>query len=301
MPETTPEWYDQPPYSETIDQAGTTVTRSVQTSWDERKNFPRYMLGDVKDDGVSLLTRTLPQKHPDYDWLWAAEVHLKNGAGAFKVDDQGLIYYYDSNTGSETGGKAQWEITYRPRPYVLTENAQTELDRFVVRETTLNLESQAVPGSGFCWKKDLPNKINKIPEHISIQRTIIARRYHWVWVPDSRVQNVLEAVLPRVCGRLNKTKFDGKFEPGTLLCVAPQIDRIEYTPGGTPVRTITFNFLQRVDHSWNHFYRRNSGFEEITGVPKMGGKEDPRGKETTPPFDTAEFLDLFKVPGPNAP
>ena len=296
MPESTPTWYDQPPYSETTDQSGTVVTRSVQVPWDEAHEFAKYMLGDVEDEGVSLLKRTLPRKHPKKSWLFASEVRLKNGVGAFKEDDDGLIYFYDTNTGSETGGFAQFEITYRPRPYTVTDNAKTELDRWVIREATLNLEALSIPGNGFCWKKDLPNKVSRIVENLSIQRAVIARQYHWVWVPDKRVQNALDNVFPKVIGKVNREKFDGKFEPGTLLAIAPQIGRLEHTPGGTPVRTCVLTFLQRVDYGWNHFFRRNSGFEEVTGAPAKG---DPKGKPTTPPFDTADFMDIFKFTGVN--
>lgn len=294
MPVDPIDFEDLPPYTVSCTQAGPSVTRTVMTSWLAVETFEEFMLGNVKDTNEDGLERTVPQPHPVKHFLYASEVVLVRGEGAMTKSDgqlttEGMPHHFDNQPDNpgKTGGKAVWSVTYRPRPYVITEAVGSEFDRWVAFQADVSLEALALPGNSFKWEK-APQA--SIPEGIAIQRTMEALTYTWVWVPDFRIHNLRTKTFPRVCGRVNRVQFDD-FAPGTVLCLAPQISPLSWTPTGAPVRDVAFQFLRRSDgRTWNQFFRRigDDGGEFQDIVSRAAGKP--------PPYDSADFYDLWRKP-----
>jgi len=276
-------------YSESYNEDASEVRAEVQTAWNEVKDFPLFVLGDVVAGGT-LLNRKLPLLHPT-KLLWASELSIKQPVGAYRTNgDTGLVEFFDNvpDAAPVADGVCKWEIVFRPRPYSVTANDKitSELQRWVIKEADFNIEALSLPGGFF---KFVSNGA-KIPEGMALQHQLCLHRYTWVMVPDTVVQTLRRGVLLSVPGRVNSAEFDG-MPIGSALCLAPKISPLKYTVTDTACRDISYSFLQRFDNTWNQVYNPNRlvagvvnpGFDDVVST-LVGG---------SPPYLSADFATLF--------
>lgn len=270
--------------------------RILICNWSDANNFPVAMLGDVRPGAGGLLTRQIPNLHPNSTkQLYAVECNLLDGEGKYINDPgTGLIKFLDQS--GNLDGLAVWEVTYRQLPFdVLPDLAvtpqTTELMRYVQREPKFAMESYTLPGNCMQWGSDG----KPFPENTNIRRPLMELHYTWYWVPEP---------FPLTCwynppgnppagyaviGSLNNAAFDGlngnrQYSPGFLMAVAPEISERIWTPSGYPVRNVKYKFGLRPDAGWNRFYRAKlNDFDSL--FPRKGGGR--------PPFTPGNFLSLF--------
>ncbi len=278
-------------YSESYSEETNEVRAELQTNWADVAAFPKFVLGDVSGGGT-LLNRQLPLMHPTKT-LWASELSLKRGVGAFRPNDKGLIEFFDnafddSESSASRDGKAQWDVVYRPRPYDVLGNDKitSELQRWVIKESDYSLEAMSLPGDSFKFESNG----GPIPEGIALQRQVEVHQYTWVQVPDTVVQVLRRGVWLSVPGRVNSVEFDG-MPVGSALCMAPKKTALKYTVTGTACRDIVYTFAQRYGNTWNQAYNLS---RKVGGVVKPGfDNVIPKAPNVDKPFLAADFATLF--------
>lgn len=260
---------------------GSMCVRPCLVDWDDQQHFVQDMLGYSVRQGNSIV-RSLPDRHPEYDWLYAVDAEVANGIGA-PAQDSGasdMIRFVDK-PGSSTSGKAIINVTYKHLDFdVKTDeeaaaHADGELSRYVSRTRTYATEALQIPGSTFKFVSD-----NVVIQQPWTKRTYTMElSYAWHQVPA-----VNESKIADCLGCVNSNAFDsGKYAVKTLLFVAPDIRRTRAASGDIAYE-ITYKFLFR-PNGWNSFYRA-SVFDYAAVIGTDG---------ITYPYDSVNFLELFQL------
>ncbi len=205
-------------------------------------------------------------------------------------------------SGEFLDGVAKLRVTYRPKPYIVRNDAQNaawesgELGRYVERRPTY-----AIQGVGLGnVSRSGPNQLKfvasappgvagqLIPEAGILIVPTAAWSYIWYDVPFYPSQAISNCM-----GRVNAATFDGiagfpAFPAGTLLCQAPDIQQGR-NACGSPSFTIYWKLDYR-EQGWNVFPAGDGKF-----WPATWGGGDPLPDGSNLVFKSADFNQLFAV------
>ena len=264
---------------------GTRITVTAQTNYSEaiRTNFAGDMVGYQANAAGNKISRVLPEPHPLKTWLWCTRCDLQSGIG--RPNESGNKLEYLNAAGSP--GKLRWTLTYEDPGYDIKSDGQItgpppgELDRFVVRKSTANIEALPIEGTAWKWSSD--DKV--ISERTTVPLTSVALEYTWHWVPEPLRESAWTSLL----NKTNLNTFDTNYIAGTVLLTHYEKSERIKDARGTACRHITFFFLYRPT-LWNNFYRIDGAngpdFYAVTSVTLDGG---------TPvrPFDLLTYDTIF--------
>lgn len=196
--------------------------------------------------------------------------------------------------GNFSDGVATLRVTYRQRPYVVRNdqqnaaNPQGELGRYVEREPKYAI--QGIPLYSIAKQGQLyfVGTTTPVPEAgVMLVPTVSWRYTHWdlPYYPS--------AAIAACVGCINRETFDGvagfpAFDPGTLLCQAPEISWRRNACG-----QVAFRVTWILDHrspGWNYFPQATGGFALAT----FGGGQ-PAANGSNLVFTPADFSQLFQV------
>lgn len=256
------------------------MVRVFDVPWPVRKPFYDAMMGYCtslpapKIGQPATLTRTIPAQHPEFPWLYASECNLLNGIGAITNNPLvpvPMICYFHNQPGSPMWGKARVEVIYRHRPYEVLRDDQLdgstgqELARYVTRTETYAMQALPIPqGNGgnnqlkFVATALNGNANQPIPNS-QMTKLFPTREITYTW---HEVPEVPEVGIATCMGRVNDKPWDtayplsGRYNKGTLLCLAPQRDRY-INVAGRWMYTITYKFLFRPEG--HNFFPANDG------------------------------------------
>lgn len=221
--------------------------RQYLVNWDEHRTFISDLMGYAEIGGASGVTRTLPDRHPEFP-LYAISCSRKGVTPA-----------------SVVGNRSDWtfakiDAVYRPVDYFVSVDDPTtanELYRFVSRRTLPKGDYLQLATNAFTWQIT-GNNLGVVPGIIVPTRTL---EYTWHMVPSKVAGDAnqvlrcpVEDTILSTLGTTNNEVFDGVYQVGTVLFVAA-----EATP--IPPR---FNDL----HHWKirYFFEcKDHGFVPATG------------------------------------
>lgn len=247
------------------------------------------------------ISRTLPEQHPKYPWLYATDArfiepqNLAITQDPFSVTDGGtivpMIYYVEKVGQAFNEGAVRYAVTYRPLPYeILTDNEADatgvdELARYVERSFSFTVQAQPIPTTVQFKFTEGPYLNTSIPATnpqfiMPIKQCV----YRWVEIPD-----LPHTAIDACVGKVNAESFDGApgwplYEAETLLCHAPQPKWYRTKQG-----RVAWDLTYRLDYrpsGWNKFLAADRNFYRAT----IGGTA---GLNL---YQTADFRALFRLP-----
>lgn len=261
---------------------GSMCVRPCLVDWDDHLEFIEDMLGWSKNRSDSI-HRSLPDRHPFYDWMYASEAELAQGIGATAVDESAddLIRFVDK-PGSEDSGKCIVNITYKALDYDIKTDeeveasTQLEMIRYVTRKRTYATEALPIPNNFLKWVSD-----GQVINQTWTKQTYTMELSHtWHQVPSIPETNIATCI-----GKVNdSTYFDG-YSAETLLFVSPDIQRTR-TAAGDIAYEITYKFIYR-PNGWNKLFRASPAPPDYATVIGIDG--------TTKLYTTVDMTKLFRV------
>jgi len=299
------------------------VTRVFNVPWGVRKSWIDLILGYTSAIALPgqpvALRRTCPIQEPEFPWLYAVEIELVAGQGAYgqnpnvfaqdnlgnpvMVDGQRLrvpkIAFYDASSRSDKRS-AKYAVHYRPLSYEVRTDQELaaiagnkgELERFVTREIAFMIDSIGLPKSiqfdpvqpGF---PDFGFANQAIHANAG-QMLIRSGRLEYTWhnVPDPPL-----AAIDQCLGKVNADTFDGargwrSYAPHTLLCQPPKVKRNPRTIVGRVSWDVTYVFLYKPD-TWDKLPAADGEYYFVSNR-NTGAR----------PYKPADFDILFKPPTP---
>ena len=284
-------WESVEGYSESADSEGNvTATRVLYCEWADRKDFCRALLGFSRVGFAGseiVLRRSLPEKHPDIPAMYCVRADMIGGKGTPQHQhDSGLIAFYAAALpanmlGGRPGGYAYFRTEWKMLPWDVKRDNEIggdETARYVERTEIFSGESITLPGKCFRFSTVIaPAATGRtIPE--GLPKLVLGGELHmkWMQIPsqDNRLPAGLRANIRACVNRVNQTTFEG-YDSGTLLCLAPQIERKRSVIGiDTFDIESVFAVKEKEDADgvggWNTVYRRDlttgPGFDFIESV-----------------------------------
>lgn len=247
------------------------AVRILECGWNNRYRFVQDLLGWSDYDSGSIITRYIPEQHPDpdLDTFYAVEAQLIGGVGVPDIDDDDFIRFLDKVPTDPIPaqlvyGRARYQVTYRQFDYDIfaDEDIATELERYVSRYYNFSIESVTLPGNTFEFTSDS----QKIPELAPIVFPLVELTYVWRQVPDPYPSATITAAL----GKVNNAAFDVNFSPTvyvaeSLLLIGADV-KSYWSVGGRFSWDITYKFSYR-PNTWNKLYRKSTNsFDAIRRV-----------------------------------
>lgn len=286
-------------YRERFGRESAEIIRVCDVPWNHKREFVWYMLGWTEYNGGPNLTRFLPEPLDGYidhhldSAFYAAECNLVDSLGTPDIQPEAHTFsrqlrFLDRvptdpvpDVGEEEFGWARYEVVYRPRTYqVLADHEiDTELDRFVTRNSTPSVINYTIPGNTFLFV----DTGKSIPENTVKTEFTQEQTYTWHQVPLDRngwLPQGLGANIARCQAHANSLAFEHVY-PEEWICLAPHFERYQ-DAHGSRVADIHYKFIHRratPDTGWNTTYRSKPvpGFYRIIGndlVTKLYPLED---------------------------
>lgn len=279
--------------TESADSEGNiTATRILYCTWGDRLAFRSAMLGwsRVGFSGPNVvLRRSLPEQHPEVPKMYCVRCDLIGGKGKpqYNAHTGHIAYYKDTQTEgafrNNPDGFAYYRTEWSYVPFDVLSDADAngdETKRFVIRTEEFSAEVVTLPGNSF---QHITATKRPIPE--GIPKTLLGGQYRmkWLQIPseNNRIPQQLRANIRKCVNHVNLLTFEG-YEPGTLLCLAPQIER-KHNVTGIDVFDIEYVFAVRekediddvnAQGGWNTIYRRDlatgPGFDGVERLNAAG-------------------------------
>lgn len=241
------------------------IVRILSCRWSDSRQFLNDMLptcGICNGQGRGCG----PDQHPVYSHLYCMECKLMKGLGA-PVGD-GPVKYRD--VVNDVEGGAMYSCYYRSLPYDVGSGGP--LDIFIDKTKAYSAETLTIPGNTYFWADANgtplvgPNGGN-LP--LEAQRGIIqplgAIHYRQMYRPDDRGD--LDKLVSQYLGTINDSLFDTRYEPKTLLLLAPDTQRARDVAGNICLH-VDFVFALRDgpdNPNWNKFWRpSDKGYVNVT-------------------------------------
>jgi hypothetical protein len=337
-----PGWHETDGYKEHFLRDETVAVRYFRGPWHEREAFFAWAIGfaDIVQVNVlqppggpgglvnnqigAYLSRIPPAQHPEYPWMYATNVELIRGEGAYRDDaraivqlgnglpapnpaaggeplTQPMIEYFDSGTNSGNLSSLV-AVTYRNLDYEVRADAelaalptaQGELERNVIREPDGSASFLPLPTGTIAFVKQDPNGNPKPPAEVvagaiipdvASNIVLFQEELAYTWVD---VPDVDWLGISLCVGKVNDATFDGaKGWPSYkpgTLLCMGPKRRRHRTALGRVVWDITYRFLFKKD-GWNYLPASNGTFWQVAFV-----------KDGSPPYRTADFNSLFRAP-----
>lgn len=319
-------------YKETCRREGIEVTRYYKLPWSLVYAATQYWLGYStaqagNTDDTGKIVRVPPEQDFIRPWLYASEVRLLNGLGAWVEDlvpaldaagvprigpaTDGFILnepfllstlaYAEKRGSLFYDGAAHVEVTYRSLNYDIRTDDDPrvvsfgEIGRWVERRYNPSIQAIQIPANA---KLDLkfvataPGTIagTMIPGNPVLLLPTLAVDYIWHDVPD-----VNHEVFRACAGKINDVAFDGvpgwlEFPIGTLLMNPARFERYRSTAGRYSHRIMMQMVYREV--GWNHFPAADGKFYKATYGGTAAGEllyKYPTG---------SSFAKLFTPPAP---
>lgn len=240
-------------YRTTHIQEGSMCVRPCILDWDDYKHFVEDMLGWSVQNGANI-ERTLPDKHPVFDFMYATECELVQGIGAPSQETEASdLIRFVNRPGSTTSGKCIVNVTYKNLDFDVRTDEEAaasgigELSRYVTRTRSYATEALQIPGSSFVWTAG-PKSGNPVSQPWTRTGYTMELSYLWTQVPS-----IPEAKISNCIGCVNHAPFDNPtWGTEKLLFVSPDIRRTR-TAAGDVAYDITYKFLFRKS-GWNSFF-----------------------------------------------
>jgi hypothetical protein len=315
-------WNDVDGYSEEFGVDQTSARRVFVGPWVTRYDFLAWALGytysvpNSSNAQQGQLIRFLPAQHPEFPWLFATNVKLRDGYGAWTQnpyvgaqDECGnittnpatgyatnplpMIGYFDPATGSDALS-CIYEVTYQALDYEVRDASYLpngEMSRWVTKTVTFSNKAQQVP---FGWLKWADGTAGAPTEPGLLIFGTMELTYRWRQVPD-----IPWLAIQNTVGTVNQANFDGDngyptFFPGTLLCQSPEVER-HRGPTGRVMWDILYKFAF-LPVGWNSFPRRDTSGSFLGYFPVVFGSGSQAGQ---PLYKPADFTQLFVPPAPS--
>lgn len=179
------------------------ASRVFLTNWADRDIFIDNLLGYSSAVGANL-ARVLPDRHPDFNTLWAMDASSK-GIGYCNKDSHGSIGFR----------LAKITASYQPVDYVISNAGGGELSRYCSRQYSFS--SQYISLQGYMqWVTRSGNKTLNVPPGKVIGA--VEKTISWHQVPgDADAQVPLEQTITALAGSVNSTTFDGHYAGAVLF------------------------------------------------------------------------------------
>lgn len=281
------DWWEGPNIS--VNPDGGEVVRPCILAWSDQKTFIKAMLGYTEWLGGVTLTRSLPEYHPDYFWMYASSCSLRKGIGKPLAGVNGAVTF-DSPGGAAGSGMCIIDVVYRAPEYEVMTDEQIqdtdpkEIARFVTRSESYATESVTVPGGGFKFTSD--NVTIQEPSSKLFYTKSLKYTWHQVptvgtgWLMPHTLQTNIETCL----GKVNAATFDTRYTTAeSVLFLGPEIRRTRMS-NGDPAMDIDYNFLVR-PAGWNLLWRAGS-VNAFAAITPIGGAKL---------YPTADLNSLFEL------
>lgn len=307
-------WNEIDGYQEQFGVDASAATRLFRGPWITRFDFVQWALGftySVPNQNMpnqGQLVRFLPAQHPEFPWLFAVDVRLVRGEGAYAnnpyvgaQDECGnvtrdpatnyatppipMICYFDQPTGSDANS-CIYAVEYQALDYEVRDASflpNGEMSRWTAKTVTFSNKTQNIPGGWLKWADGTPGTL---AESGTLIFGTLELTYRWRQVPD-----VPWVAIQNCIGGVNLNPFDGDggyptFPPQTLLCLSPEVER-HRGPTGRIMWDIIYKFFYSpVGH--NSFPRRDTQ-GNFQGYFPMTFDGTTNGKTLYPIVDFAQL------------